>query len=181
MRKESTPLADCYIIETQVFTDDRGHFYESYHQQKFCDLINRKDINFVQDNQSKSKHGVLRGLHYQTKNTQGKLVRVISGEIYDVVVDLRLTSSSFKKWFGLHLSAENKKMLWVPEGFAHGFLVLSTEAEVCYKTTDYYNPQVEVCLKWNDPLLNISWPKTDGPFLSPKDQTGFSISNCELF
>ena len=181
MTKTATVLNDCYIIEPQVFGDDRGYFYESYNHQKFCDLIGRKDIHFVQDNQSKSKQGILRGMHYQTQNTQGKLVRVLQGEVFDVAVDLRCNSSTFKKWFGVRLTAENKKMLWVPEGFAHGFLVLSDTAEFSYKTTDYYNPNAEISLKWNDPTLNILWPTTAGPFLKDKDQAGLLIEDCVYF
>lgn len=180
MIKHSTSLNDCYVLEPKVFGDARGYFYESFNQKVFNELVG-KDVQFVQDNQSRSALGVLRGLHLQTSHTQGKLVRVISGEVYDVAVDLRKNSSTFGKHFGLILSAENKKMLWIPEGFAHGFLVLSETAEFVYKTTDYYHPASEVCLRWNDPTLEINWPKTPGPFLKEKDAAGLLLKDCPTF
>ena len=180
MTKIETPLKDCFVIEPKVFKDDRGYFYESFNLKKFNELLGLNE-NFVQDNQSKSVKGVLRGLHYQMTQPQGKLVRVISGEVYDVAVDLRESSQTFGKSFGVILSEENKKMLWVPAGFAHGFLVLSETAEFSYKTTDYYHPASEACLKWNDPDLNIQWPKTDGPFLKEKDANGYSLKKCPKY
>lgn len=180
MTKIETPLKDCYIIEPQVFGDARGYFYESFNQKKFNDLVG-SDVTFVQDNQSMSTKGVLRGLHYQTTQTQGKFVRVIKGEVYDVAVDLRKSSPSFGKSFGVLLTEENKKMFWVPPGFAHGFLVLSETAEFFYKVTDYYHPGSDVSLKWNDPELKIEWPKTEGPFLKDKDANGLSFKDCPKF
>ena len=180
MTKIDTPLKDCYIIEPQIFRDERGYFFESFNQKKFNDLV-QANITFVQDNQSKSTKGVLRGLHYQTTQTQGKLVSVIKGEVYDVAVDLRQDSPTFGKSFGVHLSEENKKLFWVPPGFAHGFLVLSETAEFFYKVTDYYHPGSDVSLKWSDPELNIQWPKTEGPFLKDKDANGQSFKNCPKF
>lgn len=180
MIKHATTLNDCYVIEPKVFGDARGHFFESFNQRVFDELIGQH-ITFVQDNQSKSTAGVLRGMHFQTVQPQGKLVRVISGEVYDVAVDMREKSSTFGKYFGVNLSAEDKKMFWVPEGFAHGFLVLSESAEFAYKTTNYYLPGSEVCLKWDDQTLNINWPKTVGPFLKDKDAAGLSFKECPKF
>lgn len=177
----STPLQDCYILEPQVFGDNRGYFFESFNQKIFSDAIKR-DVKFVQDNESKSTYGVLRGLHYQTTQTQGKLVRVIHGEVYDVVVDLRKKSTTFGKIFGTFLSADNRRMFWVPEGFAHGFLVTSQEAVFLYKTTDYYHPHSEISLLWNDPKLNIDWPKLDiEPRLKDKDAAGLTFDQCPYF
>lgn len=181
MVKIDTTLKDCYVIEPKVFKDDRGYFYESFNLNKFNELLGLKE-NFVQDNQSKSVKGVLRGLHYQMTQPQGKLVRVIQGEVYDVAVDLRQSSPTFGKSFGVKLSEENKTMLWIPAGFAHGFLVLSETAEFFYKTTDYYHPASEACLKWDDPELKINWPKLDvGPFLKEKDANGFSLKQCPKY
>ena len=177
----STPLQDCYIIETQVFGDSRGYFFESFNQKKFCDLI-KKEVNFVQDNQSKSTYGVLRGLHFQTTQTQGKLVRVVQGAVYDVAVDLRRDSKTFGQSYGVLLTDENQKMFWIPAGFAHGFLVTSPEAIFLYKTTDYYHPQSEVSLLWNDPNLKIEWPKLDiEPSLKDKDVRGLLFKDCPYF
>jgi dTDP-4-dehydrorhamnose 3,5-epimerase len=165
-----TPLSihDVLLIEPQVFGDDRGFFYESFNQNKFEDAIGKK-INFLQDNHSKSVKGVLRGLHYQlTPKAQGKLVRVIQGEVFDVAVDLRQSSPTFGKWVGEIISADNKKQLWIPEGFAHGFLTLSDTAEFLYKTTDFYSPEHERSIIWNDPNINIVWP-LEQVFLSNKD------------
>jgi dTDP-4-dehydrorhamnose 3,5-epimerase len=165
-----TPLSipDVLLIEPQVFGDDRGFFYESFNQNKFEDAIGKK-INFVQDNHSKSIKGVLRGLHYQlTPKAQGKLVRVIQGEVFDVAVDLRQSSPTFGKWVGEILSADNKRQMWIPEGFAHGFLTLSDTAEFLYKTTDFYSPEHERSIIWNDPNINIVWP-LEQVFLSNKD------------
>lgn len=174
---KSTPLriSDVYLIEPQVFGDDRGFFYESFNHAKFEQAIGRK-VNFVQDNHSKSSKGVLRGLHFQNPNHQGKLVRVTQGEVFDVAVDIRRDSPTFGKWVGEILSANNKKQLWIPEGLAHGFLVLSDTAEFLYKTTDYYAPAHERCLRWDDPALGIAWPLDGPPSLSSKDQLGHLMS-----
>lgn len=170
---KATPLAisDVFLIEPQVFGDERGFFFESFNQSKFEQAIDRQ-IKFVQDNHSKSTKGVLRGLHFQNPNPQGKLVRVTQGEVFDVAVDIRQDSPTFGQWVGEILSAENKRQLWIPEGFAHGFLVLSDTAEFLYKTTDYYAPAHEVCIRWDDPTLAISWPLKDKLVLSSKDQQG---------
>jgi dTDP-4-dehydrorhamnose 3,5-epimerase len=160
-----------YLIEPQVFGDERGFFYESFNHTKFESAIGRK-VNFVQDNHSKSAKSVLRGLHYQDPKSQGKLVRVLQGEVFDVVVDIRKNSPTYCQWVAEVLSAENKKQLWIPEGLAHGFLVLSETAEFFYKTTDYYAPECEQCILWNDPDLNIKWPIHGQPKLSAKDQNG---------
>lgn len=165
-----TAIDGMFIIEPTVFGDERGYFLETYHYEEF--KAAGIDVNFVQDNQSKSKKGVLRGLHFQTKNPQGKLVRVISGEVFDVGVDLRESSPTFGKWVGATLSAENKRQLYIPEGFAHGFLVLSEEAEFVYKCTNFYDPKNEGGIIYNDPDINISWPISDDMtiLLSSKDQ-----------
>lgn len=178
-----TPLAiaDVLLIEPKVFGDDRGFFFESFTQTRFDEAVGRKII-FVQDNHSKSAKNVLRGLHYQIQHPQGKLVRVIAGEVFDVAVDIRKNSPTFGKWVGEILSAENKKQLWVPEGFAHGFLVISEVAEFLYKTTDYWYPEFERCLAWNDSTLNIQWPLNDAsPALSAKDKEGKYLSMAEVF
>lgn len=181
MTKIETTLKDCFVIEPKVFKDDRGYFYESFNLNKFNEILGLNE-NFVQDNQSKSVKGVLRGLHYQMTQAQGKLVRVIQGEVFDVAVDLRQSSPTFGKSFGVVLSEENKKMLWIPAGFAHGFLVMSDTAEFFYKTTDYYHPASEACLKWNDPELKIEWPAVGvGPFLKEKDANGFSLKQCPKY
>lgn len=175
-------IPDVVLFEPKVFGDERGFFFESFNQRQYEDALAR-DLNFVQDNHSLSAHGVLRGLHYQIKQPQGKLVRVVHGQVFDVAVDLRRSSSTFGKWVAEILSAENKKQLWIPEGFAHGFLVLSEMAEFLYKTTDYYAPQHERCVLWNDPDLAIGWPLAAGeaPSLSKKDRTGSRLSNAEVF
>jgi dTDP-4-dehydrorhamnose 3,5-epimerase len=177
-----TPLAipEVLRIEPRVFGDERGFFYESFHQARFEEAVGRK-VNFVQDNHSKSAHNVLRGLHYQLQQTQGKLVRVTSGTVFDVVVDLRRSSPTFGKWVGDILSAENKVQLWVPEGFAHGFVVLSESAEFLYKTTDYYAPEHERCIVWNDPTLAIDWPVKAPPVVSAKDDKGLSFLSADVF
>jgi len=175
-----TAIPDVIVIEPKVFADDRGFFLESYQKQRFSEA--GIPFDFVQDNHSKSQQGVLRGLHYQLQQTQGKLVRVVAGEIFDVAVDIRKSSPTFGKWVGDHLSAENKKMLWVPSGFAHGFLVTSSSAEVLYKTTDYYAPQWERSIMWNDPMININWPlNRNNPTLSIKDESGKPLSEAEVF
>lgn len=181
MKVITTALPEVLILEPQVFGDERGFFYESFNARRFTEAtgISRE---FVQDNHSRSARGVLRGLHYQLQQSQGKLVRVSVGEVYDVAVDVRRSSANFGKWVGVHLSAENKRQLWVPEGFAHGFLVLSEYAECLYKTTDYYAPAHERCIRWDDPQLAIDWP-LDGlsPQLSTKDQQGLSLTDAETF
>jgi len=175
-----TTIPDVVLIESRVFEDPRGFFFESYQKQHFAEAGIHHD--FVQDNHSKSQQGVLRGLHYQIQQTQGKLVRVIMGEIFDVAVDIRKKSPTFGKWVGDYLSAENKKLLWVPPGFAHGFYVTSPEAEVLYKATDYYAPQWERTIMWNDPIINIKWPlKAMAPILSNKDKAGAPLSTAEVF
>ena len=176
-----TSIPDVLIIEPAVFSDDRGFFFESFNQQEFQDKVGR-EINFVQDNHSLSKKGVLRGLHYQLQNTQGKLVRVIRGVVYDVAVDLRQSSPTFGMWVGVELSSQNKKQLWVPEGFAHGFLTVSDEAEFLYKTTNYYHPSSEHSILWDDQLLNISWPNLGFAFvLNKKDAAGLSFVDAPKF
>ncbi|MFH0255784.1 dTDP-4-dehydrorhamnose 3,5-epimerase [Vibrio rumoiensis] len=181
MKVIDTNIADVKIIEPQVFGDERGFFMETWQQKKFEELVAQR--TFVQDNHSKSSKGILRGLHYQTENTQGKLVRVISGEVYDVAVDLRKSSKTFGQWVGVVLSAVNNRQLWVPEGFAHGFYVMSEEAEFVYKCTDYYNSSAEHSLIWNDPAIGIKWPVTSGkePLLSEKDRNGQLFSEAEVF
>ncbi|MCL9647637.1 dTDP-4-dehydrorhamnose 3,5-epimerase [Pantoea eucrina] len=165
-----TEIEDVLILEPKVFGDERGFFMESFNQKKFNEIVGR-EINFVQDNHSKSAKGVLRGLHYQTEPfAQGKLVRCVAGEVFDVAVDIRQSSPTFGKWVGVNLSAENKRQLWIPEGFAHGFLVLSEMAEFVYKTTDYYNPVSDRGIAWDDANLCINWPLTSAPLLSEKDK-----------
>jgi len=177
----STELPDVLILEPKVFKDDRGFFLESYQEQIFRDLTG-VNVSFVQDNHSHSVQNVLRGLHYQLKNPQGKLVRVTRGEIFDVAVDVRKHSPTFKKWVGVALSAENHRILWVPPGFAHGFLVLSKEADVLYKTTTYYDQGSDRSLLWKDPTLAIEWPieKTE-PLLSSKDAHAKTLEEADLF
>ncbi|WP_318466376.1 dTDP-4-dehydrorhamnose 3,5-epimerase [Photobacterium leiognathi] len=172
-----TDIPDVKIIEPAVFGDERGFFMETWNQKKFEELVTGKPTQFVQDNHSKSKKGILRGLHYQTENIQGKLVRVVSGEVFDVAVDIRKNSPTFGKWVGVYLSAENKRQLWVPKGFAHGFYVTSEEAEFVYKCTDFYNPNAEHSILWNDPEISIKWPLTDTPLLSDKDKNGKIFMN----
>ncbi len=176
-----TDIPDVKIIEPAVFGDDRGFFMETWQQKQFEELVTGKPTPFVQDNHSKSSKGILRGLHFQTENTQGKLVRVISGEVFDVAVDIRESSPTFGQWVGVYLSAENKRQLWVPEGFAHGFYVTSDEAEFVYKCTDYYNPSAEVSIAWNDPKLAVDWPISTEPNLSNKDENGISFLDITPF
>ncbi len=180
MKSIATALDQVLILEPQVFGDQRGFFYESFNARKFQELTGR-DVNFVQDNHSRSARHVLRGLHYQIQQAQGKLVRVIAGEVYDVAVDIRRSSATFGQAVGVHLSAENQRQLWIPEGFAHGFVVLSEYAEFLYKTTDYWAPQHERCLLWNDPALKINWPVDVEPLLSEKDKLGKLLSDAEVF
>ncbi len=177
-----TAIPDVKIIEPKVFGDERGFFFESYNARAFNDTIGR-EVNFVQDNHSLSAKGVLRGLHYQIQQPQGKLVRVVAGEVFDVAVDLRQSSPTCGQWVGVRLSAENKRQLWLPEGFGHGFLVVSQSAEFLYKTTDYYAPEHERCIAWNDPELAIDWPLTagDSPVVSAKDAQGSPFRTAELF
>jgi dTDP-4-dehydrorhamnose 3,5-epimerase len=175
-----TTIPDVIILEPNVFGDDRGFFYESFNQSNFEAGIGRK-VTFVQDNHSKSIKNVLRGLHYQIKQPQGKLVRVTLGEVFDVAVDIRKSSPTFGQWVGVILSAKNKKQLWVPEGFAHGFVTLSESAEFLYKTTDYYSPKHERSILWNDTHINIAWPFEGAPSLSAKDQQARSLADAEVF
>ncbi len=175
-----TEIPDVLIIEPKVFGDARGFFYESFNARTFAAVTGRH-ATFVQDNHSRSAKSVLRGLHYQIKQPQGKLVRVVSGEVFDVAVDLRKKSPTFGKWAGTTLSAENKRMLWIPEGFAHGFLVLSDSADFLYKTTDYYAPEHERCIIWNDPAVGIAWPLAGQPVLAAKDKAGKLLLEAETF
>jgi dTDP-4-dehydrorhamnose 3,5-epimerase len=176
-----TTIPDVLIIEPKVFSDDRGLFFESFNHKDFSAAIGR-DVTFVQDNHSYSKKGVLRGLHYQMEQTQGKLVRVCHGAVFDVAVDLRKTSPTLGKWVGVEISAENKKQLWIPEGFAHGFLVLSETAEFLYKTTDYWHAASEQCIAWNDSVLDIEWPVSQEKILvSEKDSCGLSWNEALKF
>jgi dTDP-4-dehydrorhamnose 3,5-epimerase len=180
MRFIPTTIPEVIVIEPKIFADERGFFLESYQKQRFSE--HGIDAEFVQDNHSKSHYGTLRGLHYQIQQPQGKLVRVVAGEIFDVAVDIRRNSPTFGKWVGDYLSGENKKNIWVPPGFAHGFYVTSPSAEVIYKTTDYYAPQWERSIVWNDPVINIDWPiKNMLPVLSPKDASGKSLAEAEVF
>ncbi len=176
-----TAIPDVLIIEPKIFSDNRGWFLESFNEKDFSVAVGHA-VTFVQDNHSSSRRGVLRGLHYQTEQTQGKLVRVVYGAVFDVVVDLRRSSATFGKWAGTELSAENKKQLWIPSGFAHGFLVLSESADFLYKTTDYWHPQSEQCIAWNDSELDIRWPDIGiGPILNAKDAKGMAWSEAPKF
>ena len=180
MNVVETAIPDLLILEPKVFGDDRGFFYESFNRKKFAELIGR-DIDFVQDNHSRSVKGVLRGLHYQIQHPQAKLVRVIQGAVLDVAVDIRKSSATFGRHVALELSAENKRMFWIPEGFAHGFVVQSDTAEFLYKTTDYWFPEYERSIVWNDPELLIDWQLQITPALSAKDLAGKLIADAELF
>lgn len=180
MKALPTEIPDVLLIEPQVFGDSRGFFFESYNQRSFSEKSGVK-VDFVQDNHSRSSQNVLRGLHYQIEQPQGKLVRVVLGEVFDIAVDIRKSSPTFGQWVGYLLSAENKRQLWIPAGFAHGFLVVSEVAEVLYKATDYYAPQHERCILWNDPDLAITWPLKAEPILSAKDQAGKPFKNAEIF
>lgn len=180
MKIISTEHPDVLIIEPSVFGDERGFFLESFNENKFIELTGIK-TNFVQDNHSRSSKNVLRGLHYQIEQAQGKLVRAVSGAVYDVAVDLRKDSPYFGQAVGATLSEKNKHMLWVPAGFAHGFLVLSETTDFLYKTTDYYAPEHERTLAWDDPALNIEWPLDGAPVLSAKDQQGTRLADCEVY
>ncbi|HHL3257176.1 MULTISPECIES: dTDP-4-dehydrorhamnose 3,5-epimerase [Citrobacter] len=177
----NTDIPDVLIFEPKVFSDERGFFFESHNQKFFEEAVGRK-VEFVQDNHSQSQKGVLRGLHYQLNpHAQGKLVRCIEGEVFDVAVDIRKSSPTFGQWVGVNLSAENKRQLWIPEGFAHGFLTMSNKAQFVYKTTNYYSPTSERCIKWDDSDLSISWPIADLLTLSDKDNKGIRLTISELF
>jgi len=178
MKAFAQAIPDVLVLEPRVFDDERGFFFESFNQAAF-EAATGLARRFVQDNHSRSAQGVLRGLHYQVAQPQGKLVRVCAGEIFDVAVDVRRASPTFGQWVGVVLSAENKRQMWIPEGFAHGFLTLSESAEVLYKATDYYAPQHERCIRWDDPALGIAWPVGKPPKLSAKDGNGVSLDDAE--
>lgn len=179
MKAIQTAIHDLLIIEPKVFGDDRGFFFESFNRHKFAELTGR-DVDFVQDNHSRSVRNVLRGLHYQIRHPQAKLVRVVQGAVLDVAVDIRRSSATFRQHVAVELSAENKRMLWIPEGFAHGFVVLSDTAEFLYKTTDYWYPEHERCIRWSDPALAIDWKLQVAPALSGKDVQGKTLAEAEL-
>lgn len=178
MKVIPTAIADVLILEPKVHGDERGFFLESWNRRAFAEAVGR-DVEFVQDNHSRSARGVLRGMHYQSPHTQGKLVRVVAGEVYDAVVDVRRSSPTFGRSVGVTLSAANHRMLWVPEGLAHGFLVTSDLADFLYKTTDYYAPKHEKTLLWNDPAIGIDWPLEGEPLLKPADARGLPLSDIE--
>jgi dTDP-4-dehydrorhamnose 3,5-epimerase len=180
MKISPSALPGVLVIEPQVFLDERGFFFESFNERRFAELTGLRP-QFVQDNHSKSLRNVVRGLHYQVGSPQGKLVRVVAGAIFDVVVDLRRSSPTFGQWHGIELSAENRRQLWIPPGFAHGFLATSDSAECVYKTTDYWSPAHERTLLWNDPALGIRWPLAGAPILSGKDQAGATLAQAEVF
>ncbi len=180
MKITATAIPDVLLVEPAVFGDDRGFFYESYNEKKWQELTGLK-TRFVQDNHSRSAKGVLRGIHYQIRHSQGKLVRVVVGEVFDVAVDLRESSPTFGQWVGERLSARNKKSLWVPEGFGHGFLVLSDVAEFLYRTTDFYAPEYERCIAWNDPEIGVDWPLSGEPLLSDKDKKGDLFRKADYY
>ena len=180
MNVVKTEIPDVLIVEPRVFEDARGFFLESFNQRDWL-AATGLEVQFVQDNHSRSSRGVLRGLHYQIRQPQGKLVRVVNGEIFDVVVDIRRNSPAFGKWAGNTLSAENRRQIWIPSGFAHGFLVMSETAEVLYKTTDFYSPENERTIRWNDKNLNIDWPSVVKPVLSDKDANAPMFAEAELF
>ncbi|WP_332852997.1 dTDP-4-dehydrorhamnose 3,5-epimerase [Duganella sp. S19_KUP01_CR8] len=177
----ATPLEGLLVLEPRVFGDDRGFFYESFNARRFAELTG-VTLPFVQDNHSRSAKGVLRGLHYQIQQAQGKLVRATAGSVFDVAVDMRKSSATFGQWYGIELSAENKKQMWIPPGFAHGFVVTSDAAEFLYKTTDYWAPEHERSVLWNDPAIGIEWPALDAaPLLSGKDQAALLLADAEVF
>ncbi len=180
MKATTLAIPDVLIIEPKVFGDERGFFFESFNRRQFADLIGR-DVDFVQDNHSRSSKNVLRGLHYQIQQPQAKLVRVVQGAVFDVAVDIRRSSPTFGQYVGVELSADNKRMLWVPEGFAHGFVVLSDTAEFLYKTTDYWAPEFERSIAWNDPAIGIQWHIQGEPSLSAKDQQAKALAEAEHF
>ncbi len=177
----ASDIPEVLILEPRVFGDERGFFYESFNAKAFADATGLRNLTFVQDNHSRSAKGVLRGLHYQIENVQGKLVRVTAGEVLDIAVDIRQSSPTFGRWTGVRLSAENARQLWIPAGFAHGFVVLSDYAEFLYKTTDYYTPAAERCIRWDDPDLAIDWQLSGTPQLSAKDQNGKVFKEADLF
>ncbi len=180
MKITALAIPDVLLIEPQILGDERGFFFESFNQAQFDAAVGRP-VSFVQDNHSRSARGVLRGLHYQIQQAQGKLVRVVAGEVFDVAVDIRRTSPTFGQWVGTILSADNKRQMWIPEGFAHGFLVLSESADFLYKTTDYYAPQHAHAIAWNDPQLGIAWPLDGAPVLSAKDREAGPLCEALLF
>jgi dTDP-4-dehydrorhamnose 3,5-epimerase len=180
MKVIPTAIPDVLLIDPKVFGDARGFFFESFNQKAFNAAIGLK-LDFVQDNHSRSARGVLRGLHYQIQQPQGKLVRVVRGSVFDVAVDLRKSSPTFGQWVGAELSEDNHRQMWVPPGFAHGFVVTSESADFLYKTTDYYAPQHERCIAWNDPAIGIQWPLAEPPQLSAKDQAGVLLAAAEVF
>lgn len=179
MKRINTAIPDVFLIEPKIFADERGFFYESWNRNAFRAL--GLNVDFVQDNHSKSERGVLRGLHYQVRRAQGKLVRVVVGEVFDVAVDMRRSSLTYGKWVGFTLSAENRRMAWIPPGFAHGFYVMSESAEFLYKTTDYWFPEFERSLLWNDPTVGVDWPLDGKPRLAAKDAKGTPFVACEPF
>ena len=180
MKVIPTALPEVLIFEPKVFSDERGFFFESFNARRFAELTGL-NVDFVQDNHSLSEHNVLRGLHYQVRQPQGKLLRVVVGEVFDVAVDVRKNSPNFGRWVGVNLSAHNKRQLWVPPGFANGFLVLSDQAEYLYKITDYWAPPCERCIKWDDPAVGIEWPLDGKPILSHKDAAGLALGDAEVF
>ena len=180
MKVTPTAIPDVLIIEPKVFYDTRGFFFESFNQQAFNEATGQ-DVNFVQDNHSRSATGALRGLHYQIQQPQGKLVRVVRGAVFDVAVDIRKSSTTFGKWVGIELNEDNHRQHWVPPGFAHGFMALSNLADVLYKTTDYYAPEYERCIAWNDPTIGIQWPLDTVPQLSAKDMLGQLLASAEVY
>jgi dTDP-4-dehydrorhamnose 3,5-epimerase len=180
MKAIPTPLPDVLILQPDVFGDERGFFLESFNERSFRDAVGGH-VRFVQDNHSRSRHGVLRGLHYQIRQPQGKIVRVVSGRVFDVAVDLRKSSPMFGRWTGAELSADNHRQLWIPPGFAHGFLVLSSSADFLYKTTDYYAPEHERSVAWNDPAIGIAWPREVVPVLSARDKAAMPLCDAEVF
>jgi dTDP-4-dehydrorhamnose 3,5-epimerase len=182
MKLTATAIPDVLLVEPKVFGDERGFFFESFNERRFMEAVGASTgLRFVQDNHSKSARNVLRGLHYQIRQPQGKLVRVIAGEVFDVAVDIRRNSPTFGKWIGALLSAENKLQMWVPPGFAHGFVVTSDAAEFLYKTTDYWAPEYERCIAWDDPAIGIKWPIMHAPVLSDKDRGGKRLADAEVF
>lgn len=180
MKVFPTALPEVLLIEPKVFGDERGFFFESFNQRVLAEQAGIAEP-FVQDNHSRSARNVLRGLHYQIRHAQGKLVRVVAGEVFDVAVDVRKSSPDFGRWVGFNLSAENKRMAWIPAGFAHGFMVLSDYAEFLYKTTDYWMPEHERCIRWDDPDIGVAWPLREAPVLSAKDQAGKPLREAEVF
>jgi dTDP-4-dehydrorhamnose 3,5-epimerase len=180
MKVTHTNIPEVLVFEPKVFGDDRGFFFESFNAKQFEEAVGQS-FNFVQDNHSKSAKNVLRGLHYQIEQAQGKLVRVSEGEVFDVAVDIRKSSDTFGQWVGVHLSSDNKRQMWVPPGFAHGFLVLSEYAEFLYKTTDFYAPQFECSIRWDDPEIGITWPTDATPVLSAKDNVASLLRDAALF